>query len=813
MSVRDFLYHPVSGKTNNYLLFFVSLLPAIILFSFPACVFSNGIDPPLAWVFNFLVHGKLLLGQHIIFPHGPLAFLMYPLAFGPNLWIGVSIHLGARIFLAYNLLKLATRKPMAYMILALMASFLLLAVNDLLLSLVQVVILCYLNFFERRNITWLIPALIIAPFALFVKAFVGIVCMLVTLSFAGIMIYRVIIGIESRYRLLLFLIVPFIFLLVWAGLYGNLHGMAAYLHGMLLLAADNSAAAAVYPLNNWWWIGIALLSGFLLIAFNIWNITLVRYTVLIGPAFFAIWKYGMAREDYLHTSMMFIFIVFVLLVYNIITGRFRIVNVLLSVAVVLFFYLTLQKSYYYEPFQIRVNGLPALLNKAFHYTYFTDTCEQSTAKSISRNKLDKSILNRIGDQSVDVYPWDYSYIAANGLNWQPRPVLQSYASYTRELDHLNAIHFESAKAPSYIIWELRKITHDIHGGTLESIDGRYLLNDEPETLLALMRQYEMVDMQPGTFPALILKHRAIPLKSEIKIIGQSHTRWNTWMDVPAADSGIIRASVGISRNMAGKLKSFFYKDEATYVYYLLDNGDIRMYRVVPKNMAYGLWINPLLINPESRAYGPAVKKIMFRCSNTAMMKDEIDVKWNKVSFSQASPSILNQSERINPIRTFFGITVRADTAEMLVSGNKMDGKEPFWSAADESKVGTNGSNRFNRLLPGEYSVSFQYPLDSLKGSDTSYGIIVRAGVWASALPGAKAVYVIAVENNNNSIIWKGVDIQDFIHEQRHLNFVTNYINPDKTLLRQKGLVLKVYAWNTGKEALDLDDFSVRIEKR
>ena len=46
-----------------------------------------------------------------------------------------------------------------------------------------------------------------------------------------------------------------------------------------------------------------------------------------------------------------------------------------------------------------------------------------------------------------------------------------------------------------------------------------------------------------------------------------------------------------------------------------------------------------------------------------------------------------------------------------------------------------------------------------------------------------------------------------------MNLVVNYAELDKEMLRQKGLVLKVYAWNTGKESIMLDDFSVRIEKR
>ncbi len=813
MSVRDILYHPVSGKTNNLLLFIIALIPAFVLFPFPASVFSNGIDPPLAWVFNYLIQGKLSLGKNIIFPHGPLAFLMYPLPISSNLWIAISVHLAARIFLAYSLLKLATRKPPGYMVLALVSACTMLAINDLLLTIVQIIILCYLNFFERRNVLWLIPALVITPVTLYIKAFAGIVSLVVTLSFAGIMVYRTLTGLESRYRLLLFLIVPVIIPFLWILLYGDLNGFSGYLKGMLFLAADNSSAVAVYPINNWWITGIALFSGLVLILINLKNTTLVRYTILVGPALFALWKYGMAREDYLHTSMMFIFILFIVLIYHVLSAKFRIVNILLTAVVVVMFYLTLQKAYFFEPFHIRANGVQNLVIKAFNNKYFADTCNQSSERLIARNKLDKNIRDMIGDQSADIYPWDYSYIAANNLNWQPRPVIQSYASYTRELDELNAMHFQSDKAPEFLIWELRKITHDIHGGALESIDGRYLLNDEPETLITLFSRYELAASQKGTFPVFVYQKRKETLEAKTSIAGRTVARWNTWIDVPANSQDILKAMVELKRNTTGKLLSFFYKDEATYVYFLLANGDIRLYRIVPKNASYGLWINPLILNPELGKNEPLVRKIMFSCSNPGMMKDEINIKWGRVSFSKTDKSPGSKIPVKNPFYAFFGITENIHSVVILASNNSLEEKTLFWSSPGETKIFKTGRNKRLNLLPGDYSVSFEYPLDSLLLENEPNGYIVRTGVWAQAMPGAKAVYVISLEMNGKSLIWKAVDIQAFIHNQHMMNFITNYSILENEFLLQKGLVQKVYALNTGKFPVLLDDFSVRIETR
>jgi hypothetical protein len=85
-------------------------------------------------------------------------------------------------------------------------------------------------------------------------------------------------------------------------------------------------------------------------------------------------------------------------------------------------------------------------------------------------------------------------------------------------------------------------------------------------------------------------------------------------------------------------------------------------------------------------------------------------------------------------------------------------------------------------------------------------------MWAKASSGAKAIYVISIEKDGKSLLWKAVDIQGFIHEHNTMNFVTNFVAPEADLISQKGLMLKVYAWNNGGEYIELDDFSVRIEK-
>jgi hypothetical protein len=281
--------------------------------------------------------------------------------------------------------------------------------------------------------------------------------------------------------------------------------------------------------------------------------------------------------------------------------------------------------------------------------------------------------------------------------------------------------------------------------------------------------------------------------------------------VPADTSGIFRASVSIKRSLAGRIKSFVYKDEAVFVYYKLENGDIRMYRIVPKTASYGLWINPLIMNPDKKRKEPAVKKIMFRCSNSSMMKADVGIKWNLVSFFQKNSKPESKTESAGIAGSFFGVLSKNFQKELLVSENDLESVSRYWSSPDAGNISVQGQNHSFLLPPGGYSVGFEYPLDSLPAADSMNEFIIRTGVWAKASPTAKSVFVISIEKEGKSLIWKAVDINNFILDPKLMNYVTNFQVLDREVLRQRGLTLKVYAWNTGKEPFELDNFSVRIE--
>ncbi|MGV3556653.1 hypothetical protein [Larkinella arboricola] len=95
--------------------------------------------------------------------------------------------------------------------------------------------------------------------------------------------------------------------------------------------------------------------------------------------------------------------------------------------------------------------------------------------------LPDSIRQKIGRQTVDVIPNEISTVYFNGLNYNPRPALQSYQAYNAYLDAKNRDKYLSDSAPEWVIFEYT------------GIDGKYPLADETQTLLALLQRYSTVD--------------------------------------------------------------------------------------------------------------------------------------------------------------------------------------------------------------------------------------------------------------------------------------------------------------------------------
>jgi hypothetical protein len=100
----------------------------------------------------------------------------------------------------------------------------------------------------------------------------------------------------------------------------------------------------------------------------------------------------------------------------------------------------------------------------------------------NNSPLPISITQKTGNNTIDVFPWNIQLLIENKLNYLPRPIIQSYSAYTPYLEKLNFEHYNSPKAPEFVIYDYA------------SIDDRYPLFDESRVNVVLAKNYELAEL-------------------------------------------------------------------------------------------------------------------------------------------------------------------------------------------------------------------------------------------------------------------------------------------------------------------------------
>jgi len=759
-----------------------------IIFTFPVVElnFGAGIDDSLIWAFNFLAHGHLQLGKNIIFPHGPLAFTMYPLK--ENFFIYLFAKTILQFILVFQLFNLTVRDNEKHesWLLAILFSILLLKICSFNLLIIASISALYLNSYNTESKQKKYVAFAITAIAFYIKSYVAIISGIIAFCF---IVYEYVKKRKAVETIKDIIIIWSLIILLWILMYHRFSGFFRYIYGMYNLAQDNSSAAAYYPENNWWMLAGFIISLLCIPFFN--NAKRVKYFIaLLALSIFAGWKHGMAREDSSHTSGFFYLLLCFAILFIVFTKKNAIRNFALISFALICFIINLTNVYSYSPLTLELTGVNNFVSLIRNYSAI-----KYQADELTKNILPDSVKHIIGNEKVDVYPWDYSIIPANQLNWQPRPIIQSYAAYTSWLDKENAAHFESSNAASFLIWQLDKVSLDVLTGCFESIDGRYLLNDEPNALISILRNYEPV-YKDNKY--IVYKKRANVLPFHEKSIAKAQTSWNKWEATPNVNADLIRLKVKFHGNILQKIKSFLYKDEFFYIYCKMEDSSIVKWRIVPKNAEDGLWINPMIFDPSNNIKPRRVVSVLFKNSNPKLLKDKIELEWMQYQFDNAAkanyPVSFFYQDSLIQYKTIYKSTNgfeqsanhwMSDTS-YLTNGNSFEGKHAFLLPA-------------NAFLP-EFSIS----LDSVANSS----IQIVANCWFKKLsfknPSLK--FYISINSKDGNILWESINPHDQMIDNKW-NYISNSLKYENRI-RERKLIIGI--WNTSSVPVCVDEIEVKI---
>jgi len=187
------------------------------------------------------------------------------------------------------------------------------------------------------------------------------------------------------------------------------------------------------------------------------------------------------------------------------------------------------------------------------------------------------------NEKTDIIPFDISLLYGYGLNWQPRPVIQSYTNYTPVLDKITAKHFLTEKAPDKLIYS--PIT----------IDDRYSLFDEPETFRTILLEYSAGEYNDSY---LILKKNQQINSRNMGEISNLTAKTGEIINIPFHEDAYVFMEVDLDFNIFGKLTNFFFKTENANIELNLLNKSKKKYRFLNRNGKNKLFVSKYISNTE-----------------------------------------------------------------------------------------------------------------------------------------------------------------------------------------------------------------------
>jgi hypothetical protein len=397
-------------------------------------------------------------------------------------------------------------------------------------------------------------------------------------------------------------------ILGWVGHYGSTSGLARYLSVGWSSVTGYSSGGSI-SFDGWQVTVGAFLAFFLLLA--AWALVVRDRRARLSVAGCAVplllaWKYSVVRQDvHGRVLVLFGFMVVAVLVIDSLTAerRWRAAPFLAGAV------MSLTVAWFYLPFSVdestrafatalgqplRLSGLRGIeaLARLPQYRGQLAQASRTALEPLVLPVADRALL---ANSTVDVYPWEAAYVAANHLKWAHRPSPGSSSSFNTTLDRLNAAYFDSPRRPERLLWHRTPfyLLHmpDVTG--VASIDGRHVFWDEPFTLVSILDHYRLV----GAGSVFVLAPRAAPRFVGRRPIGTVTVPWGVWAPVPDSP-GVVLAEIHIQRPLWARLRRVLLREEEMSMDVRYRGRRLIHARFFPDSAASGFWISPL---PHSAA--------------------------------------------------------------------------------------------------------------------------------------------------------------------------------------------------------------------
>jgi hypothetical protein len=190
---------------------------------------------------------------------------------------------------------------------------------------------------------------------------------------------------------------------------------------------------------------------------------------------------------------------------------------------------------------------------------------------------------------TDIYSYDQLVMFAYGLQYQPRPVIQSYSAYTPVLARLNAAWLRDNRAASNILF------------AIQSIDNRFPSLDDGLSWPELLTRYDLPELPANTNGYLHLTRSAVPREYHLLPLTNTAAGFCEPVAVPPVTGAPIWAEIDIKKTPVGSAISTLYKAPQLVMTVEFKDGKQSVFRVVPGMTSAGFLISPVIKDTQAFA--------------------------------------------------------------------------------------------------------------------------------------------------------------------------------------------------------------------
>lgn len=619
MLKRVFVKSKIFFVQNTAFVQEIVLAILIFIFTFPEMQpdFSAGLDASYVWGLNFLFHNDYDTLINLIYPFGPLAFLKIPTVIGNNFLIFLVFYTILKltfIFCAFKLGRVFSKNVILSAFAILICSYF--TTIDMLF--IFLCLIMNILWIKEDKIPYFIATAVLAFIALCVKTSIG-VSTLAVLFVSWIIKY-----VETKnWKSMLIQagVVVVVGITVGLTIFHSFGRLFRYAQGVCWLVSGYGDAMVLKVSNN----KIALLlfiSIFLSFPFVVKEKHPRFFFILTLMPVFAVWKHSFIREDVFHNQAIVQFIVVFWLLMFLMVEKRQIFTMISAAFCVLALYGNMSNVWLYGGRKIEYCGVNNFKECYFHHTDFVEKMKEISTKGISPDIMMDSTIQKIGSKSVDVFPWEFCYAAANSLYWQPRVTLSTPMS--KKLKDASCENYNGSEAAvDFVIWHFV----DNNGHWDENYDQHYFLNDEPLVVYNLLNHYQIVERNPRF--ALLQKARNNQLRTPV-CSEPVQAAFGNWLPIPEVSVPILRAKVISKTTLWGKIKSFLWKGEYYFIDYQTSEG-VRTYRYLPETADDGLWVAPFIHHPENPDSDTLqVKAIRLRNTSAKCVHANFQLQWEMI---------------------------------------------------------------------------------------------------------------------------------------------------------------------------------------